>query len=574
MGTIVKMAPCQECGSKDNLGVYKDSETNSYNAHCFGCEAYVPYCDSDGNPLQRETTRRPDTMEDRLTLEDISELPIAGDRDRGIVKTIAEFYGMRVAKRNGSETATHQYFPYHKDGKIVGYQEKDVANKNFKAIGYAKRDVDLQGQHLWPNGGGKYLVITEGFLDTLAAQQMLSGKINGTKNRFPVVSLPAGAQAGSILKNIEVREWVESFEKVILMLDQDKTGEKCAKDIANGLKAGLCRIAHFSEKDASDMLKADKADEFSKAFWNAPQYSPAGIITASDVREILSVENMVESLPYPDFAAELNMNWYGKRKGEITLFAAGTGVGKSSFFKEDMFHIMQSTDEKVGVVSLEESTRDIMMSMQSLYLNKRVNLPDVELSQEETEDSLCFLEKELGERFVMLDHQGSSADEDLLSKIRYLIDIGCGYIYIDHITLATAGADNTNKAIDDFMDSLLKLCKKKNAPWFGVVSHLRKTSEGTPFEEGGVPSLDDLKGSGSIKQIAFDVIMFARNQSAKTEAVRNRTDIYVKKSRATGRTGPAGSYTFDNKTGRLKHVPRDEISDVESDDEAMEFEVG
>ncbi len=568
MGTFVRMLPCEECGSSDNVALY--TEDNTYNSTCFGCQNFIPLCDSQGRPLARKT-RGEETMDDKLTANDIKELPIAGDRDRGIVKAIAELYGLRVAKVGGDDI-THQYFPYHKDGKVVGYQEKDISAKAFKAIGHAKRDVQLQGQEIWPNGGGKYLVITEGFLDALAAQQMLSGKVESTKGRYPVVSLPAGAQAGSILKNIETREWVETFESVILMLDQDRVGENCAQAIATGLKAGLCKIAHFSEKDASDMLKEGKTDEFNKAFWNAPRYSPAGIVTASDVREILSEENMVESLPYPSFAPELNMGWYGKRKGEITLFAAGTGVGKSSFFKEDMYHIMANTDEKVGVVSLEESTRDIMMSMQSLYLNKRVNLPDVELSETETEESLDFLEKTLGERFVMLDHQGSSADDDLLAKIRYLIDIGCGYIYIDHITLATAGADNTNKAIDAFMDDLLKLCKKKNAPWFGVVSHLRKTSEGTPFEEGGVPSLDDLKGSGSIKQIAFDVIMFARNQGAKTDAVRNRTDIYVKKSRATGRTGPAGSYTFDSKTGRLKHVAKDDINDSDGD-EAMEFEM-
>ena len=84
--------------------------------------------------------------------------------------------------------------------------------------------------------------------------------------------------------------------------------------------------------------------------------------------------------------------------------------------------------------------------------------------------------------------------------------------------------------------------------------------------------MDDLKGSGSIKQIAFEVIMFARNMNAKSEVVRNRTDIYVKKARSVGKTGPAGSYTFDSATGRLNYVDREKIN-VEDDDEPNEFEM-
>ncbi len=573
MGISVGNFPCDECGSRDNNGVYK-AEDGTYNSHCFGCDHNNRFCDSEGHaidsPKTNSNTYQETNMDDRLSFEDVCELPVIGDKNRRIYKSIGQLYGLRGAKIN-SDDWTHQYYPFHKDGKLVGFQERTVATKDFKSIGYGKQDIDLQGMEIWPNGGSRYLVITEGFLDALAAQQMLTGKVADRDKRFVIVSLPNGSNANHILKNLKTREWVESFEKVVLMLDQDKAGMDCAKKIAVGLRPGLVHIAEFSEKDPCDMLGSDKDTEFKRSFWDAKKYSPADIVTATSVRDILSEENMVESLPYPDFAAELNMGWFGKRKGEISLFAAGTGLGKSSFFKEDMFHIMTTTEEKIGIVSLEESTRDILMGMQSLYLNKRVNLPNVELTKEEEEKSLKWIEETCGDRFVMLDHQGSSVGEDLMQKIRYLIDIGCGYIYIDHITLATAGSENTNKAIDDFMDALLSLCKKKNAPWFGVVSHLRKTSEGKSFEEGAVPTMDDLKGSGSIKQIAFDVIMFARNMNAKTEAVRNRTDIWVKKSRGTGKTGPAGSYTFDSATGRLNYVDKDNINDP--DHEENEFEM-
>ena len=144
--------------------------------------------------------------------------------------------------------------------------------------------------------------------------------------------------------------------------------------------------------------------------------------------------NEVPSIPFPDFAGELNMMEYGKRMGKITVFTSGTGMGKSQFLKEDLLYLMNNTDLKVGVVSLEESTRDTLMGLQSLYLNKRIHLPDVNVLDSEIEESIKWLEEECGDRLVMLDHQGASVSEELMDKIRYLVAIGCDYIYIDHIT--------------------------------------------------------------------------------------------------------------------------------------------
>ena len=260
---------------------------------------------------------------------------------------------------------------------------------------------------------------------------------------------------------------------------------------------------------------------------------------------------------------------YGKRMGEITVFTSGTGMGKSQFLKEDLYSMMMTTDTKVGVVSLEESTRDTLMGLQSIYLNKRIHLPDVQVTEEETEESLKWLEETCGERLVMLDHQGASVSDELMDKIRYLVALGCDYIYVDHITIAVSGESDQNRAIDAFMESLLKLAKGKQV-WFGVVSHLRKTGgDKKSFESGGIPTDDDLKGSGSIKQIAFTIIALVRNKMSKTKA--NETKVYILKSRYTGRTGYAGKFTFDNKTGRL--IPLDDPLAEEAEDEVVEFEV-
>jgi twinkle protein len=104
------------------------------------------------------------------------------------------------------------------------------------------------------------------------------------------------------------------------------------------------------------------------------------------------------------------------------------------------------------------------------------------------------------------------------------------------------------------MNDLLKFVKRLPV-WVGLVSHLRKTSNtGKAFEEGKMPTLDDIKGSGSIKQISMDIVAFARNLMAEDPVVRNTIEIASLKCRFTGLTGfVSGSY-YDFDTGRLKHV--------------------
>jgi hypothetical protein len=66
--------------------------------------------------------------------------------------------------------------------------------------------------------------------------------------------------------------------------------------------------------------------------------------------------------------------------------------------------------------------------------------------------------------------------------------------------------------------------------------------------------MDDIKGSGSIKQISFQIIAFARNMVASNEAERNTIKMRVLKSRFTGRTGDAGGSFYNQDTGRLEYV--------------------
>jgi twinkle protein len=168
---------------------------------------------------------------------------------------------------------------------------------------------------------------------------------------------------------------------------------------------------------------------------------------------------------------------------------------------------------------------------------------------------------------MLLDHQGAVSDDSLLDKIEYMALMGCKYIVLDHITIAVSeGAEGRtgNEAFDFVMNGLLKIVKKHNI-WLGVISHLRKTdNKSKPFEAGYMPSLDDIKGSGSIKQISFNVIAFCRNMTHKDHKIRNTIRFRVLKARRSGDTGDAGAASYEPKTGRLS---KSDLTDFDFEEE-------
>jgi twinkle protein len=146
--------------------------------------------------------------------------------------------------------------------------------------------------------------------------------------------------------------------------------------------------------------------------------------------------------------------------------------------------------------------------------------------------------------------------------------MGCKYILIDHITiLVSEGIDKLqgNEAQDKIMNELLSLVKKYPV-WIGLVSHLRKVGQGAvSFEEGKLPTMDDIKGSGSIKQISFDIIAFARNMNAPKDSDRNHIKMAVLKARTTGLTGPVIGAVYDHNTGRLTAADDESLAENEED---------
>lgn len=193
---------------------------------------------------------------------------------RGINKDTCVKYGYQIGELNGKPCHVANY--RNLDGTQVA-QKYRFADKSFHCNGSPNY---FFGQNLWPNGGKK-LVITEGEIDCLTVSQLQG-------NKWPVVSLPSGAQSAKTIFKKQL-EWLSSWQEVVVMFDEDKAGREAAESVAHILPAGTCKIARLSMKDPNEMLLANKGEEVIQAFWNAKVWRPDDIVDGTELYDRLTV---------------------------------------------------------------------------------------------------------------------------------------------------------------------------------------------------------------------------------------------------------------------------------------------
>lgn len=534
MGRItIKNQPCDNCGGSDPKQIYEDGS-----AFCFSCRKSFPKPREGVDSLEFEPVTVNSSWSESKLQEVKNEYTTRGFKERNIFKQVADHYGVKVSYDIDGDIDAH-YYPYYSDNTLVGYKVRKLP-KDFTSIGTIRGG--MFGQSLY--NGGKRLVITEGELDAMAVQ---SAWYKRYKTFYPVVSLRS---ASSIKDLINERDWIRKFDEVILWLDNDDAGKEAMKEAARIIGYDKIKVAKSTEKDASD-LWVKEPDKVLTTIYDAVDYTPAGILTKNELWNQLEKYNELESIPYPPFMDGLNDKLKGMRYGEITLWTSGTGSGKSTLLREIAVHLLDATEDKIGIVSLEESPAETARKMAGMAINRNPAKEEIPI-----EDLKVGFDNVFGnDRVMVLDHQGSISDGSIMDFLEYMCLSGCKYLFVDHITiLASEGAEGLtgNEAIDKIMNDLLRLVKKYEV-WIGLISHLRKTdNKGKSFEEGKLPSMDDIRGSGSIKQISMDIIAFARNAGSSIDDERNTIKTKVLKCRYTGLTGPSGSLYYEFDTGRLK----------------------
>jgi twinkle protein len=536
--------PCPECQKKgkdsdgDNLCLYDDGSKT-----CHACG----YWEKRGEGIKTQHSPIPHS----------SEFKTPGDfrTVRDIPVDVCRMYGYTINDVGG------HIAPYYHNGKLISQAIRwtQDGKKCFRTVPTGNTNpFELFGQHLWnpdkfSENSKKILVITEGELDCMAAHKMLT---NGTSFKSPVVSISNGV--GNAVKHVKSNyEWVDKWDSVVICFDMDEVGQEAAQEVAE-LFPGKAKIMSLPLKDACDMLKARRMQEFRSAFFDAKTYRPDEIIHISEV-----VDDEDNELPvYPFCDDELTTRLIGMEAGELVIVGSGSGMGKSTWTRKEILNFIQH-GLTVGCVMLEESpqnTRDelcgIMMGVpvrkilgQRKLLKIKPNLtfdtPDT-LDDEELKET----RSKLAEMPLFIHkHNGALDSKNLVSKLRYLaVGCDCKVIVLDHISLVVAGRGSDERTdIDRLMKNLVSL-KEETGVIFIVVSQF-SSPDGKAYEEGAATHLNSFRGSRSMGHAADIAIGIERNQQAETEEEKNLVTFRSLKARRSSYTGIMCRKYYDKTTG-------------------------
>ena len=520
---FVKHEPCPSCGSKNNLARYSDGH-----AVCFtgGFDHYER-----GNGEVVESKPKANR---KLEMTGV----VASIPDRRISEATCKKFGVTVEYDTEGQISKHHYPYFDKDtGAQTGNKSRIVSSKSFYASGTFD-NAGLFGQQAF-KGGGKYITVVEGEADALAVSEMFDGK-------WAVVSIRSGA-SGAVKDIKQNLEWLESFENVVICFDNDNAGQEASRAVLDLFTPNKAKNVKLPVKDAGEMLKERNVQGFIREWWNAKTYQPDGIIAGLDTWESIVAQEDVKSIPYPWSC--LNEMTYGFREKELVTITSGSGMGKSQIVRELEHYLLGATDDNIGILALEEDIPKTALGIMSIEANQTLHLSR-EFSRE---DKKVFWDNTLGTgRIYMFDHWGSTNEDNLLSRIRYMAKgLDCKWIILDHLSIVVSDQENGDerKAIDSIMTKLRQLVQETGVGLF-LVSHLRRPS-GKAHEDGGQISLAELRGSAAIAQLSDMVIGLERDQQNPDAQVRNTTTVRILKNRYAGLTGAACYLYYDKDTGRM-----------------------
>lgn len=287
---------CPSCGAGGSYSVWANGA-----GFCHSCnQSLHGEADQEKQVKHKEPSRMP------------TDLVLKDHPMRGVDSDVEKFYGVQTGMSESGDPVTRVYpYPHRPKTRIL---PKDFS-KN-----YGFTNDYLFGMDKFNAGSSKYLTITEGEEDTLAAYQLL-GKT------FPVVSLPSAGSVKSVLQNKEAYNFIKAFSAIIIATDNDEAGNKSAEILQRAFPGRCYRVNMTTHKDASAYLQAGHGSDFKFAWINRQKYVPDNVFNTTDQFEKI-IRDDKGSMYIPTGIADLDERLLGLMQGHFTVFTAPEGVGK------------------------------------------------------------------------------------------------------------------------------------------------------------------------------------------------------------------------------------------------------
>lgn len=541
--------PCPKCDSSDALSI----QSNGWRK-CFSCGTNFPP-NSNTDILDTDLTTNTNNVaplvkkQNTLPLQPIPKDIVRGLPQRGLTPETLKRYGVYAGKDDDAFISKSPL--YDTDNNHVATKirmpseivEKDDGTKKIRKSFPQEGDPNaagLFGRQAFPAGSAKFITVTEGYEDAMAAYQIMGSK-------YPVVSVHSASTAEKDVK--KDFEYLNSFETIVFAFDNDEAGKRAAKACAgSGFPLGKVKVLNLRKyKDANEYLIKKENEGFSREWWQAPTFKPDGLKVGTDIWNEIIERKEHFTVHYP--FAGMNKLTYGMRLSELVVVTADTGVGKTSFLKHIEHELLTNPAviEKnygVGFLHLEEPNGDTALGLLSIHNGVPYHLPDAD--RPEVELRKAYDEVLNNDRVVIWDHFGSNSVDAVLTKVRHMAALGCKYIVLDHLSIIVSDqAGDERKQLDEITTKLKTLTMELDLAVIAVI-HTNRAGQ--------------IRGTAGVEQLANIVVRLERNKTDPSEWRRNITKITVEKNRFCGYTGPATYLWYNKDTARLT-----ELDDAQAD---------
>jgi replicative DNA helicase len=337
------------------------------------------------------------------------------------------------------------------------------------------------------------------------------------------------------------KEWLDSFEKIILSVDNDEAGNAVADRMAKLFPNKVYRVPHDKYKDANEFLQDNANQEFKSAWWNAKKYTPENILNTTD--QFLSLYHDTPEHQYvPTGIEALDEKILGLMQGHFTVIKAQTGIGKTEVMRYLEYNFLKQ-GVPIAAWHLEETKLRTLLGLVSYELKDNVTRRDL-IDGKGVEDKVVgaiesLTKDELFYQFYLGDGQSA---EELIDQIRFFSQAcGCKFVFFEPIQDVVAGRSESTKEelLADLSIRLSKLAAELNV---GIVTIAHTNEDGDP------------KYCKMIGQRASVIIDLQRDKEADDVDERNTTYISVQKNRPCSEEGRAGRMRFNMETFTLKEV--------------------
>ncbi len=446
---------------------------------------------------------------------------------RGIYKQSFEYFGSKTKLVNGLPVEIA--FPYPNGALKI----RKTAKKDFFTQGDFKSGGMLFGMDRFDPGAYEAITIVEGELDALSVFQMVG-------NKTAVVSIRSSVTAKKDCGDQKNWEFINSFPKIILCLDNDERGQSATDTISSLFDFNkVFKVDMTRHKDANDYLQASEMAEFIKAWYSAKRYTPDNLIsTFHEIEESLkdSQEDMIGSYPFKGLQDAL----YGLRRGEVIVFKGPEGIGKTETFSAIEHHLLkENPDNKIAIIHLEEDEGTTVKGI-ATYEDKYPYVhPQFEADNQTILTAFKNAVDNREDKVYIYKSFDVEDENQLLDNIRFMVtSCGCQFVFLDHISWLATGLDGEDERRKlDRISQKMKLLAKELRFALCMISHVN--------DEGKT------RGSRNITKVADTVINMTRDLVAPSMNERNKMSYMVEKARKGGNTGPGGYAMFDKETMRL-----------------------